>query len=228
MSKNYFKFSLSYAKQPLIERIFDADCYNQSVRYGVRLQDWAKQIRNELVSNLSKNTKDLTFNLNTHQLNDTLKQIIIFNKNLTKKYPDYYTNYKSKLSKDNVVYHLSKLNNKENISGFSYTLYINNNIVIEREFSVENFNVETLFSVELMNYINNLVSKIQERIKNNDNNQMWDDFDIINEYNLTSKEVRDLSEEDRKNKLYFIKKKYNSLMKFIENTENIITETEEV
>jgi hypothetical protein len=228
MSKNYFKFSLSYAKQPLIERIFDADCYNQSVRYGVRLQDWAKQIRNELVSNLCKNTKDLTFNLNEYQLNDTLKKIISTNKNLTKKYSDYYSTNKPKLSKDNVVYHLTKLNTNENISGFSYTLYINNNIVIEREFSVENFNVESLFSVELINYINNLVNKIKERIKNNDNNQMWDDFDIIKEYNLTSKEVRELSEEDRKSKLYFIKKKYNSLMKFIESTENIVTEIEEV
>ena len=216
MTKNYFKFTLAYNKQPLIERIFDADCYNQSVRYVVKLQDLSKQIRNDFINVLSKNNKFLSFDMNGYDLNETFKKILKNGNLLDKK---NHENYSENLTKENLIYFLSKLDKQETITGFSYTLYINNNIIIERDFNVDNFNVNSLFSTNLIVVFNNWVSKIEDRIKKNDINLMWGDYDILNEFNLTAKEIRELSEDDRRNKLYHIHKKHQSLLKFIETTE---------
>ncbi len=197
MNTNNFKFSLSYNKQPLIERLFDADCYNQAVRYSIRIQDLSKQITSDFRDTLAKPTKDLSFELNGYELNKVLKSIIQFKNN-------------------EQILTLSELDKTQVNPGFSYKLSINNNTIIEREFSVYNFNLSSVFSTNILQLVNEWVYRIQNRIKATDELQMWEDYDLIAEYNITSKEVRELSDVDRRNKLYYIQKKHETIIKLID------------
>jgi hypothetical protein len=205
MNKNHFKFTISYNKQPFIERYFDADCYNHIVRYSIKIQDWNKQIISDLREVMSKNTKELS-NINEYDLSKTVKDYVKFKNN-------------------QMITNLASLERKQPQHGFSYTLYINNNTIIERDFSIYDFNVASLFSSDLINVVTEWIFRIQSRIKKNDEQQMWDDYDLINEYNLTSKEVRELSEDERKRKLYSIYRKHEALVKSI-NEEVILTDAE--
>lgn len=205
-NKNHFKFSLSFNKQPLIERIFDADCYNQSVRYSIRIQDWNKQITSDLRDVFTKNNKELSFVLNEYELNKVLKNILEYKNN-------------------EQILELSKLERNHVNSGFSYKLSINNNTIIERDFSVQGFNINSVFSSNLLQVVNEWVFRIQNRIKAADEQQMWEDYDLIAEYNITSKEVRELSDIERRNKLYSIQKKHESIIKLIDaevETKNVV------
>ncbi len=205
MNKNEFKFAISYNKQPFVERYFDADCYNHIVRYSIKIQDWNKQIIGDLRDVLSKNTKELS-NINEYDINKMLKGFLKFKNNQT-------------------INNLASLERKQPQYGFTYTLFINNNTIIERDFSIYDFNVASLLSSDLINVVNEWVYRIQDRIKKNDEQQMWDDYDLIKEYNLTSKVVRDLSEDERKRKLYSISRKHEALVKSI-TEEVILTEGE--
>lgn len=196
-NKNHFKFSLTFNKQPLIEKIFDADCYNQSVRYSIRIQDWNKQITSDLRDVFTRNNKELSFILNDYDLNKVLKNIIEFKNN-------------------EQILELSKLERKHVNSGFAYKLSINNNTIIERDFSVEGFNINSIFSTNLLQVVNEWVFRIQNRIKATDEQQMWEDYDLIAEYNITPKEIRELSDADRKNKLYYIQKRHETITKLID------------
>ena len=60
MNKNYFKFSISYKNNLLTERIFDADCYNPTVRQMVNIKELVPEIRKVLQKVFSIPTQRLS------------------------------------------------------------------------------------------------------------------------------------------------------------------------
>lgn len=192
--KNYFKFVFKYKGNSLVEKIFDADQYNQATRYSIKLQEWNKQIISDFRDILGKNTKELNFEMCGYDLSKNLKNALKFQNN-------------SKINE------LATLERKNQNDGFSYGLYMNNNIIIERDFSVLNFNINSIFSTDLVSMIDEWVFRIQDRIKTQDQNQMWEEYDLMNHYDLTLKEVRELPEENRRKMVYKIMKKIESFNK---------------
>lgn len=191
---NYFKFTLNYKGNVLVERIFDADYYNQATRYSIKLQEWNKQIISDFRALLSSYDKDLNFDICGYDLSKCLKDLLKFNN-------------------DPKISEMATLDKKTYNEGFSYTLFINNNIIIEREFNLYNFNINSLFSTNLIELVDEWVYRIKDKIKNNDQNQMWEEYDLMNHYGLSLKDVRELPEENRKKMVYKIMKKIEGFNK---------------
>lgn len=61
-----------------------------------------------------------------------------------------------------------------------FCLFINDKHIIERYFIVKNFNPYTLYSNNFIYLIEDWVYRIKERIKSQDEKQMWNEFELIN------------------------------------------------
>ncbi len=161
MDKDLFRFVLILNDEKISERTFPGDMYNQYVRFGVDIKAIASNIIKGFQSILSTDKKDLNYVI--HGI-DVLKE---------------YTN---SLKINNISISDSKLkpaskNGKyiENEGGksyyecldekFKFVLYINDNMVIERNFFVKNYNPTSRFSLELSNEMNYIVNDKQIHIK---------------------------------------------------------------
>lgn len=186
---NHYKFGVYVKNTPICERIFSGDEYNQVVKYQIDLRPIISSIQKRVQRVLSSQSYIYNFNeyntLNYFKLNnlygyDNLEDI------------------------DETVF---KINNKtykgvEVIIGF----YINDNPIFERSVYVSRYNPTARFSVELYDTINEIVDDIKDKIKSDDLKLMWEDFDLMSNYNyIHISQVRELSKEDRArqlNKIY--------------------------
>jgi hypothetical protein len=62
---------------------------------------------------------------------------------------------------------------------FEFVLYINRNIIVQRYFTVKNYNKEVLNSINLYNCLKNVVRLIQDDLKAKSEDYMWKNY---NEY----------------------------------------------
>lgn len=183
--KNNFKFGLFYKDRTISEKIFNADIYNHLCRYSVNIKDWANLIKHEFQEVLSKRDKDLNNTLNGYNI--LLSKEQSFFGEMDGK--DIYTQ-----EKDGVE------------DGFKYKLQINDSIIIERVFSVRNFNYKSIYSTELINLMSDWVERIEERIKLLDEQQMWEEETLLTYTRLTRQEIRNFSKEEREIQLKKINK----------------------
>lgn len=134
-----------------------------------------------------------------------------YNIDVRKEFYWYINNIKSILSSDVVkgdFYGYPMIYNnfdKKYNHKFKLVLYNEDNIVIEREF-ISNYNLVNLFSSDLIEYLKFIVSDISKAIRNADINMMWEDYDLINRFNLDIRDVRNLTKDERINKLQKIYK----------------------
>jgi glycyl-tRNA synthetase alpha subunit len=167
-------YLLTENSKPVYERIFSADQFNPVTRYAVNVKDYMKQVIKQLQGILSSQKTEA----------------VIYGKNI---FTERRKIVDSKMYK-NLIDGIIKNNS---IGEFKIGLYINNNPIIEREFSVYNYNSKTRLSGELMECLNDVTQEIEEVIKESDQNRMWEDYIIISKYNMDIKEVRNLSIQDR-------------------------------
>ena len=203
--ENVFKFGLYQNNDPISETIFTADVFNPVIRYSVDIRDDIFSIILRLQKALSKD-KGLT------------KKISFSDKNYN--LLEYYKNQVSNETKPFNNKLVSKERSKHRVHGkiysgvqFKFGLYINDNPIVERDFYVEGYNPETRLSEELNNTVREIAEEINQKLKDEDVSHMWDDYDLINTYNLHINDIRDLSYKRRKLMLRNITDKV-----FIKNT----------
>jgi hypothetical protein len=183
---NLFKLRLSLEGNFINERVFNADDYNQVTMHQVNLKSIINSIQRKLQTVLTY--KYPTTKMNGYEL------------------LEHYKNNSDK-SRLNIPQHRSIIINDKEYKGVEIKMgvYLNDNFIFERDIYVDRYNPNTLFSSELYYTISEIVDDIKQKIKKDDVKRMWEDYDIINKFNLKITQVRDLSKEERRtllNRLY--------------------------
>ncbi len=87
---------------------------------------------------------------------------------------------------------------------FKYSLRLKDgekeNIIIERNFSVKNFNSAMLNHAEIIHTVQYWGEEINDLIKKADQNNMWEQYELVNHFNISYQDVRNLS-PDRRNEM---------------------------
>jgi gas vesicle protein len=180
--KSYFKFGLylrnEYAgNQTISESIFDADVYNQATRCSVNIKSMSHEIISSFQKTLSTKSQFLTLSTYVGKSKGNRR---------------YYKHLKYNYNFD------FPANMKE---AFKFVLQINDNIIIERDFSVNWFNREAIFSNEIMELVEDWKERIQRHIKKNDELQMWEEQVLQERFGMQVQEIRALERGRRESML---------------------------
>jgi len=81
---------------------------------------------------------------------------------------------------------------------FKMGLYVNDFVIIEREFEVYNYNPAVRFSIDIVNIVNEIVFDIENHLKIVDSNYMNDDNLISNKYFMNLQKVKSLDKLERR------------------------------
>lgn len=189
--KNLFRFSLYQGDVLFFERTFDADQINPFTRYTVNIKPIIPVLISEMQYMLSRKKYDTT-----HVVDDKVvyKFYDYHLSQLEKKYTEEYV-------PEEITQTASDGTPKKGIL-CKFMLSINDNRIVEREFLVSNFNPIARWSMDMAATLSFLTSRIENFIIKKDISNTWDDYDIINKYNLTINQVRDLLPAERNRLLY--------------------------
>lgn len=86
---------------------------------------------------------------------------------------------------------------------FDFSLFLNDNYIIQRKFTVFNFNPETIFSEELIRTISDSCNMIKKYIKKSDIDNQYSDFEIMEKHDMSFNDLKVLSQEEKKKLLKF-------------------------
>ncbi len=194
MKKTYFKFTLSYKNFIISQTIRDSDNFSKQTYQTVNLRDFITPIIKDFQNVFSMNTGEFDFELNDYNLIDYKKFMCITYKEI------FNLNNKTGYSDD-------LKENSEYGNGIVFRFTYGDEKILEREFPVRNFNINSIFSKDLVDVTEEWVSRIMDRVKLQDSNIMWDTIDLMYNYNLDEEDVNNLSIEDRRRKINKIAKK---------------------
>lgn len=180
--QSFFKFGVYVNKQVIVERIFSADVYNPPVRFNVNLRPLASRIMSDLQYEL-------------RQPNRRLNTIAEVGKDENGQ-PRHY-------NLDNYYYNGLVLPKVEAEPGddFSFALKRDDNFIIERNFKIQNFNPKAIYSVNIVERVNEWVETIQSHIKKADTKLMWEEYELVGRYNISYQDVRALPADKRETML---------------------------
>lgn len=182
-----FKFKVTQGDNLLMEKSFQADCFNPPTRYSVDIRDKIPSISNRLQSCLSRRNKDIInkdFSVDT--LNSYIDTFKLFSNDMRE----------SKLYRPREVEFSF---GDKTIHGVPcrFGLYINDKPIVERDFYVRNYNPNVRFTFDLYYLINEIVDEINTYLITLDRKNTWEDFDIINKYGYSIQQIRDMSKTRR-------------------------------
>lgn len=179
---NVFKFGIYIGDDMICERIFSGNDYNQATMYQIDVRPIINSIQKRVQNLLSSN--NLTYDILGYSI---LK---------------YYKN-NSDLSKLNIPKTKSIEVNNKTFSGVEIKIgfYLNDNTILERFIYLNKYNPTSRFSNELYSTVLDIVEDLKNKIKQDDINLMWEDYGLINKYNLHISQIRELSKEERRNLL---------------------------
>jgi hypothetical protein len=179
---NLFKFGIYISDDCIIERVFSGDDYNQVTMYQIDVRSIINSIQRRVQNLFSSN--NLTYDM--------------FGYSLLK----YYKNNSDKSKLDIPASKTIEINGKT-FSGVEIKIgfYLNDNTILERYIYLNKYNPTTRFSSELYNTVLDITEDLKDKIKRDDVKHMWEDYDLINKFNLHITQVRELSKEERRNLL---------------------------
>ena len=91
---------------------------------------------------------------------------------------------------------------------FDFALYLNENYIIQRKFTVFNFNPNSILSEEFIKINNEICNVIKTHIKKADIDAQYNDYQIMEKHEISYNELKVLSQEEKK-KLLKIDYSYN-------------------
>jgi len=187
MSENNFKFGLYQNEKLIAEKIFSADDFNPNTRYSVNIKSMIPSIVSNLQGVLSSRDKALEFEYFGYNF------LIYHNKQISL-YPKEIKDELRRTPKESEQY----INGKK-LTGvrFKFGLYINENTIVERFFYVNNYNPNSLQSINIYTIIEYIVYDIKEMLIKIDQKHLWEDNDLINKCNLPIHVIRELHPKRR-------------------------------
>ena len=91
---------------------------------------------------------------------------------------------------------------------FDFSLYLNDNYIIQRKFTVFNFNPDSILSEEFIKVNNDICNVIKRHIKKEDIKMQYADYEIMTKHEMSFSDLKLLSQEDKK-KLIKMEYSYN-------------------
>jgi hypothetical protein len=191
-----FRFVLQQEDVILYEKMFDANVISPITRNYIDIRGELYGIIKRIQNLLSKRIYQTGVRFDNQHYD-----FYEYNKNQIKKYPKH-------IQKD-LIYSpdisVKEIDNRT-LRGVSckFGLYINENLIVERFFYVENFNPDCRWSVNLVDEMNEITQEIYDDIIKKDKRNIWNDYDIINRTGMTISQVREMPQRDRNRWLYRI------------------------
>jgi len=185
MQENVFKISLFQENNLICERGFDADIFSPSVKSPVDIRNILPSIISRLQRGLSKKEYYTEFEVGEELVYDMYE----YRNEMIESYPQSYQ------SLMNITPQIKKqvIENKT-ISGveFKFSFFVNENLIVERLFYVQGYNEEVKYSMDIYFMINDICNQIFTYLKKCDVGYIWEDYDLINSYNMTIQQIREL------------------------------------
>ncbi len=191
-----FRFVLQQEDVLLYERIFDANVISPITRNYIDIRGELHGIIKQIQNLLSKRIYQTGDWFGNHNYN-----LYEYNQDQIKKYPkniQKHLNYEPDISVKEIDDRVLRGVNCR------FGLYINENLIVERFFYVENFNPDCRYSFNLVNGMNEITKEIYSDIIKKDKRNIWDDYNIISRTGMTISQVRDMPQRDRNRWLYRI------------------------
>ena len=91
---------------------------------------------------------------------------------------------------------------------FDFSLYLNDNYIIQRKFTVFNFNPNSIYSEDFIKSVNEITHAIKNHIKKADIDAQYLDYEIMCKHEMAYNELKALTQEDKK-KLLRMEYSYN-------------------
>jgi hypothetical protein len=185
-----YKFGLYVGENIVSERIFDADVYNPANRYKVELRPLNQRIIAEFRNILATPNQYLTFKISVGADANNQRRTYRLNE-----------------------YRYASENEEVSAETFKYALKISDSskesddFIIERNFSVKNFNRNSLHSLNIVQKVDDWAYDIQDIIKRKDQNQMWDEYELLNKTQLNISDIRSLSVDAKEELLFKVNKR---------------------
>jgi hypothetical protein len=197
-TENTFKITLFQEKDLIIERIFNADVISPAIRSSVDI----RCILSSIISKFQKTLSKREYYYEMEIKDDLIYDFLEYKNMMVDLYPQKIRDVinkqpevKKQVIEDKIIKGVE----------FKFNFYINDNLIVERIFYVNGYNNEVRYSNEIVYLINDVANKIYNFLKKNDVNHMWEDYALINKYNYTIQQVRELPKmkrDDLLRKLY--------------------------
>jgi hypothetical protein len=81
---------------------------------------------------------------------------------------------------------------------FDFSLYLNENYIIQRKFTVFNFNPDSILSEEFIKINNDICNVIKRQIKEADIKMQYADYEIMTKHEMSFADLKVLSQEEKK------------------------------
>jgi len=81
---------------------------------------------------------------------------------------------------------------------FDFALYLNENYIIQRKFTVFNFNPDSILSEEFIKINNDICNSIKAHIKKSDIDAQYLDYEIMCKHEMSYNDLKTLSQEEKK------------------------------
>lgn len=81
---------------------------------------------------------------------------------------------------------------------FDFSLYLNDNFIIQRKFTVFNFNPNSIYSEDFIKSVNEISHAIKNHIKKADIDAQYLDYEIMCKHEMPYNELKALSQEEKK------------------------------
>jgi hypothetical protein len=91
---------------------------------------------------------------------------------------------------------------------FDFSLHLNDNFIIQRKFTVFNFNPNSIFSEDFIKVVNDICHSIKNHIKKADMDAQYVDYEIMTKHEMGYNDLKTLSQEEKK-KLLKMEYSYN-------------------
>lgn len=204
---NQFRFSLTQEDNLLCERIFDANQFNPFTRNSIDV----REILPKIITNFQKvlSNQDYYTELETGRIDTTKRNSKNYSYNLYDEYLKILESYPIEYQKSMKYNPKSQTIEIEDrvIRGVECKigLYINENPIVERIFYVNGYNTIAKWSVDLLYTFELSVNTIIDKIRMDDVNNIWDDYDLINYRGFTLSQIRELPISKRRNILKYLR-----------------------
>ena len=192
--ENVFKFGVYQGSKVVCEVIHSANFFNPVIRYSVDIRNDISGIISDLQNVLSKRSYNHKFDIGNGKKIDVKKHKIGEIKKYTSEIQD-------QIKKGNTP----KVGVKTKGVECKFGLYINNKPIVERMFYVDNYNPDVVLSGDIINTVDNTLAQIISNLRDADINLIWEDKDLINKYNMSIYDIREmdgLKREKLLNRIY--------------------------
>lgn len=191
-----YRLSFYYADQLVSERIFDANCYNPSVKYQVNLRPLTKEMVEDFRNALRQyvTVEDTTFDMGYERIPAMVSENPVNGENFL-----VPTRQGKPYNPVDLNQHEYAFNPGNGHDGeFSLVLYINETIILNRPFKMRYYNPDTLISRIFTDLIDAWVGYIQDDLRQRDIEQLWDETLLLKHGMFRSlKDVHAVDVEER-------------------------------